>query len=168
MAKKKVVTKKEQTRSDDVDEVTTEQDLDTPAPVKRVFKGEHEFYHDLFKLEVANFQKNLSWNPKKPNLIPMEHCHIFHSYDSDGKKQTRCNAIGGHTHEVRIFPNEAGDLVGECSPAIGGYSTDEHTHEVVYQDSQKMKARKMNAEAVKVFSSFDQPIKGAPSPSPEV
>ena len=40
---------------------------------KRVFKGEKEVHHDLYKLQVAEVVKNSSWWSSKPTFIGHEH-----------------------------------------------------------------------------------------------
>jgi len=138
----------------------------------RVYKGQSELDHDLYKLAPAVMKKNQAVDGHQPMYVPLEHCHIFHSIDSNGKVQTSCNAIGGHFHEM--------NKVGESDDGVAVYNTgppvtwawkkelnangmpvkkkitvpakdlnDEHTHEVLYQWSEKIKPRKMNTEFIK-------------------
>ena len=130
------------------------------AKVNRRYTGEFEIDTDTFKLERANMIKNLGVDDKNPIAVPAEHCHFFHTYDSNGKKMTRASAIGGHSHEVEISVDENGNLVGKCSPAIavskhlvGG---DAHVHEVTYLKSDKLQVRKMNEDAQRIIAGMDK------------
>lgn len=136
------------------------------SEVKRVYKGEQEVDHDLYKLEVAQTRKNVSYIQNQPIWEPVDHCHFFHSYDSFGKKQWHASPISGHTHEVIERIDENGNLVAECGPAIRvvngkklTYENDQHTHEVNYLRSEKIKVRKVNAEHVKFLSAKEQMLK---------
>lgn len=125
--------------------------------------------HDLYKLEAASMLKNISYTDL-PHLVPVEHCHFFHTIDSTGKKQTTCNQVGGHFHEMIIteVPGKAPTV--KCGPAvryvlkkIGGklrkvlevLQHDQHTHEVTYISSEKISPRKVNNEYVKVQALLD-------------
>lgn len=72
------------------------------AQPKIRWKGDEEFRHDLFKLNVANMKKNSSYIPYQPSLHEVEHSHFFHSHDMKGRNQKYCSAVGGHFHEVSI------------------------------------------------------------------
>lgn len=116
--------------------------------VNRVYNRDMEIDSDTFKLDVANYAKNLSFDDNNPLLIGVEHCHFFHTFDSNGKKQIRCNAVGGHTHEVTISIDENGDFVGECSAPISNKKlNDKHTHKVSYLKSDRFKVRSINKDA---------------------
>ena len=124
-----------------------------PEP-NRVFANQMTIASDLFKLEPANMSKNTSWNDKAPILIPVEHCHFFRTYDSNGKRMDVCNHVGGHSHKVTVTVNRSGDLIAECSPAINTKFNDSHTHAVTYLRSDKVQRRVMNKEATEVIASF--------------
>lgn len=131
----------------------------SPAP-KRVFKGDHEITSDLFKLEVATFLRNVSFNPKKPISEPVEHCHFYHTFDSSGRNLIKCNSVGGHYHEVKVRVDEDGNLVGETSAPLRNslseplFPSDQHTHKVKYIRSEEFKPRKQNEQAMAQYSQF--------------
>jgi hypothetical protein len=132
----------------------------TQPEIKRVFKGDHEIVSDLFKLDVAYFAKNISFDPKRPKREDVEHCHFFRTFDSNGKKLNKSNAIGGHYHEVILSVDEDGNLVGKCSPPIRNrgsdpnYPGDDHTHEMIYRRSDQFKARRTNQEALTAYNEY--------------
>lgn len=145
---------------------------------RRRMKGEKVVYHDLFKLEPATFKKILGvaderllrTNPNAVRMADVEHCHFFHSVDSNGRPQKYSSSIGGHCHEIKITIDENGEFVAECGPPMvkrGNSrvemknSYDFHTHEIEYVESHDFKARKANVEAVKYKLNFEAP----PTPS---
>lgn len=142
----------------------------TPSePVQqRVFAQDRKLIHDLFKLEVATMVKNISWNDV-PEYVKMEHCHFFHTIDSDGKLQTTSNSVGGHFHEMKVTPMPDGVAKVECVGIPMSYGKkkvkgvwkkiavpydeeDTHVHDVQYVSSCEIKPRINNTEALKVIS----------------
>lgn len=99
----------------DVDELDKP---DTPVEPKIILKGARSFRTDLFKAEVASYRKNTSWKFAQPKLENVEHCHFFHTYDSNGRPQTKTNSVGGHYHEIKWKVDQSGELVAECGPPI--------------------------------------------------
>ncbi len=141
---------------------------DEPEPIEealkpkdpvRVFRGEGEVIHDLFKLESANFQKNIGL-PNRPRWEPTAHCHYFHTRDGSGRPQKYASSIGGHTHEVIVKTDEQGNLIAECGPAVrlhrnnreDKFPNDEHTHDVKYLVSEKIPVKRPSKEAVAEIS----------------
>jgi hypothetical protein len=141
---------------------------------QRRMKGEKVVFHDLFKLEVKPMKKILGVpDPrlleKSPHLVRMidqEHCHFFHSVDSNGRPQKYSSSIGGHCHEVKITLDENGSFEAECGPPLRRHKNsrvepiepyDRHTHEIEYIESIEFAARKANQEAVKYASNFTTP-----------
>jgi hypothetical protein len=137
-------------------------------PQQRVFKGDIKICSDLYRLRVAETIKNESWNDKKPIWVPLEHAHIFRTYDSDGRAHTRCNAVAGHFHEMEIIQQgpdqppivKCGPPVKEVIKFIDGepvrqivpvHEKDKHTHEVHYERSDEIKSRTISAEAAKLL-----------------
>jgi hypothetical protein len=121
--------------------------------VKRTMKGTEKIFIDLFKLEVGILMRDISWN-KNPNLVPIEHCHFFRTFDSNGKKMTQCSAVAGHTHDVTVSEKMVkGEklLVATCGPAKSGDKT--HTHEVKYVRSEEIKKRILSDEAARFIDS---------------
>ena len=131
----------------------------------RIYKGEIDVDHDLFKLEVASMKKNVSIDTNSPLYIGVEHCHFFHSFDSSGKKQATSSPIAGHSHKVTTKVDEKGNLVAVCGPAIrkaGSSETvvDDHWHEVTYLRSERLTVRKVNAEAQKAAVNKSSAMQG--------
>jgi hypothetical protein len=93
---------------------TTNKPQASIAP-KRVFKDQMTVTHDLFKLLPATMKKNVSYKKFQPELVEMEHAHIFHTVDSRGKKQTSCSAVGGHFHDVEVTVAADGSFHLICS-----------------------------------------------------
>lgn len=133
------------------------------------WKNQRTFRHDLFKLEVAMMQKNVSWRKKRPELVEIEHAHFFHSHSSSGTPQKYCAAVGGHFHEITTAVDQNGNIVAKCGPALrkvdkrlsnGTTKTeieeiiynheerkipivDDHTHDMTYVGSEQMSPQKI-------------------------
>lgn len=146
--------------------------LDDFTNAKRINAGSVYKWCDTFKLEDAQTIKDVSFNPKKPELTRITHNHIFHTVDSYGRPTTHCNSVSGHTHEVKITKNEKGILVGQCSLPIRNRDSDkqeivnyevridgkvgipdQHTHPVTYLKSEQFQLRQANAAALQYISS---------------
>lgn len=84
------------------------------------WKGQQEFRHDLFKLNVALMKKNVSYKKYAPQIEEVEHSHFFHSADMKGKPMTKSSSVGGHYHkvEVEIGTDDNGMFIKRaiCSP----------------------------------------------------
>lgn len=143
--------------------------IDASSPIIDEFKaanrnlnGEFKVYCDTFKLEAGSMIKNIGigTSEKQRNLVSLEHCHIYHTYDSNGIKQTRTNYVGGHYHEVKVNVDKNGNFVCECSPPIQQpgsekiLASDNHKHEVTYLKSGVVEVRKASAEALKAYSAL--------------
>jgi len=136
---------------------------------KRVYKSEERFFdHDLWKLLIAVKMHDVGLDgvyigercviKPKPRYVEVDHIHFFHSYDSNGRKQTHSNSIAGHCHKIDVMKNEDGTLIAKCGPAIIRQgvkfypmkdSKSIHTHDVEYQVSEKLPLRVTNKEAQK-------------------
>lgn len=133
----------------------------------RIYKDSLEFIHDLFMLENAPYFINEGMDDS-PLYKEKLHDHVFHSFDSDGREQTRSTATCGHYHNIKWKMGKDGKPTAECGPAMRdvlkkqgkryvktSVPVDEqnaHTHKVSYKLSQKLKGRKANVEAVKTIS----------------
>jgi hypothetical protein len=138
---------------------------------KRVFGNKFEFKSDLFKLEVAECNIDKSWNDV-PNLEAVEHVHFFHTFDSDGRKMMRSNAVAGHFHVIEY--TEQGDdkpvkitkvsgpmkevkrrikgkFVKVIEPVTASLE-DDHTHKPTYRRTENVVARQISAQAVTIES----------------
>lgn len=124
------------------------------AAPKRVYRDDMMIDSDTLKLEIANYARNVSFDEKKPLLIATEHCHFFHTFDSNGRAQVECNSVGGHKHKVVVEMDDQGNIVGKCGPAIWSKPTshDNHTHEVKYIKSDRFKVRSYSKEAQAVIA----------------
>lgn len=145
---------------------------DTPSVVqnaqpKRLFKDDIKVYHDLFKLKTATMLKNMSFDIKKKSMVPVEHVHFFHTYDSNGKKMDRSNNVGGHFHKMEVY-EENGQLKVKCSKP---YTTkmrvnelgarvlvevqaddDHHVHDCEYIRSETVQVKPRNVDAQMMFN----------------
>jgi len=124
--------------------------------IERTYTASTVIDSDTFKLEVEKMYRDISPDPKSPQIIPLEHCHMFHTYDSNGKSQTKSSAIGGHTHPMNVEYNTDGQIIScQCGPAIG-LKNDNHTHRTTYIKSQKVKIRKHNEVMLEAMKRHDQ------------
>jgi hypothetical protein len=141
----------------------------TIAPQQRVLATERQIFSDCFKFELSKMKRNVSWT-EEPEYVDVEHCHFFHTVDSDGKVQTYTTATGGHFHEVEMIPAEnpgelptilckSGPLKWAQKKVAGKYKkvlvpadkygTDNHKHEVNWVHSSKCKVRTISEDAAK-------------------
>jgi hypothetical protein len=162
-------------------------ELKTQGAEQRLYNTQKTIHHDLYKLNVAQFQKNLNSMPGDvPDYRGVEHCHFFHTVDSNGRAQANCSSIAGHFHVMKITSNPAGGPpLAECisgpmkmarvrDKKTGKWvkkpipftdpEIDSHRHEVVYLKSDDIYLRTHNIEAAKVQSVEAQkaaPVAGA-------
>jgi len=142
--------------------------LEEQPTQKRVFAQDRILIHDLYKLNVSTMLKNISWT-EQPDYVKIEHCHFFHTIDSDGKIQVTSTAVGGHYHEMEVVQMPDGAAMVKCKgkPMRSGKvkvrgvwkkasviydEEDDHTHEVQYISSCEIKPRINNTEALRVIS----------------
>lgn len=148
-------------------------DVQPEQQSKRIYKGEQEVDHDLFVLEDATMQKDVSWD-HSGIYENVTHKHFFHTFDSNGKKHTYAVPIAGHTHEVEWSEDQDGNLTAKCGPAIrvrkskkypmfpkdnnGNYKCHReaperanHVHEVKYKRSERLKLRKFSDDAAQAM-----------------
>ena len=153
-----------------------------PAPItkQRIYASDQVFDHDLYKLRLANMLKNTSWDSRKPVWASVEHVHFFHSITSNGKIQTHTTSIGGHCHRmIEVGKGADGLKTYRCGPPMRlsvkivrrkkvkewvELSHDDHTHKVDYVRSDKVKARRLNADFAKMQVAMQA---RAPLPSSE-
>lgn len=164
-----------------------------PMPVikrqERIYKSTQEVDHDLFKLEVATMRKNVSFTDK-PHIEEFEHCHIYHTVDSSGKKQEASSPVGGHHHPITLVVDPSGVPTLKVGPPAkwvkkkirgvmrrvsepiwlegaegveGERERDEHTHAVSYLGSERIKLRQPNVE----FAKMESALKSMREPSIE-
>lgn len=141
-----------------------------PKEFNRVYQTDVEFDSDLYRLQSAEMLKkapnDVSSDPKPEDLLKVPHQHFFHTYDSGGQKHDQCAAIGGHFHIL----TETGEVdkngapIYKCSgpkvvkhekgrrKVVAAKFDDDHTHEVVYERSSKIKPRTVNLESAKVVN----------------
>lgn len=152
------------------------QKLSRAKPKGRVFGNDFTFIHDLYKLDLAHMKKDMATQGNAPFLQNVEHVHFYHSFDSTGRKQVKSTMIGGHFHEVTVISEgddenppriKVGPAVKYVSvrnkrtkrveKRIQPLAMDEHTHDVTYLRSDKLKPRKVSDEFVKFQSKVDTP-----------
>lgn len=150
-------------------------------PQGRNFATQTNFMHDLFKLKVAVMLRNDAVFENDTDLVKLEHCHLFHTITSDGKKQTRSSSIGGHFHKIEVIeqgeglPPKVRCLSGplkEVTKLIRGKRVkvevpandfDEHTHEIEYERSNVILERTRNVEAAKAEAQISARFQGSNS-----
>ncbi len=117
---------------------------------------------------MSTFKRNVSYS-ETPEWQDVEHCHFFHSIDSNGQEQKHCAPVGGHFHEmILITPaTETDPPVYKCSPplrkvrrrnAYGQWEIvtapandiDSHTHEIHYKHSELWTPKHINPEFAKL------------------
>lgn len=92
-----------------------------PAAVKPRFLNRHDkaFRLDLFKCSVAIMKKNESFVHKKPQLVDLEHTHIYRSHSGSGQKKIETHKMGGHFHYVEQSTDPVTGLpVAKCGPPM--------------------------------------------------
>lgn len=138
---------------------------------QRIYNETKELDHDLFVLEESEVVKDHGYNPERPVIIKHKHKHIFHSIDSNGKKQEYCTPSLGHTHKViEQGIDENGHPYVKFGPPIvrvkrkgkrvdyayryegEGKNFESHNHEVTYKYSEKLVPRKPNPDAMKMLN----------------
>jgi len=155
-----------------------------PEIKQRVFKHMDKVHHDLYKLEVAKMAKKIGLGSFEDMDDPaiwqwVEHCHFFHTVDSNGRLQFYSTQIGGHFHEMEIIPQgddqppilkcvsgplvwgrvkRKGKFVKEAIPVSG----DDHTHDITYLRSEVVERRVLNSAAALVETA------GAPKSVPGI
>lgn len=140
----------------------------------RRVKGTEEVWHDLFRLDVAEPRKNISFQEGKEFALweKMPHKHFFHSVDSDGKKQIYATPALGHTHKVEVVgADEDGKPILEVGPAVvvlknkeyklNEDKMDVHVHEAAYIKSEKVKKRTYSEEFLKHQSEIEKDMVAA-------
>ncbi len=138
-----------------------------PRQDARTYAKTQSVDHDLFKLELGKFRRDLSLDRDGSLMDEVEHVHYFHTVDSAGRVQKLSNLVGGHFHEMTVEQDpEGGVPIVTAGPAmvyiskkVGKkaavklavpYEEDQHTHEVTYMGSQKIQLRKANIEFAKM------------------
>lgn len=171
-------------KSEDIDNNAEAQKTAPPANQSRVYNKQIEFDSDLYQLAETKMQIRVPLT-QPPEYKPTSHMHWFRTFDSDGRKQIRSQAVGGHFHMMEVIPQQNGPAIVNCGPAVKEIQNkykkkvlvpfipevkepgaedpgDSHTHEVVYNRSQRLNMRTANAEAAKVLTMDAN--KGAPIP----
>ena len=128
-----------------------------PEPItpKRIMSNEMKIHHDLFKLELGYYKKEVGYNRNGPKTYEsVEHVHFFHSYDSNSRKMTTSGAAGGHKHKVTMSMDSEGNLIAEVGEAcdMAGRpleNGDKHTHSARYIRSDIVNVRRSNEHALK-------------------
>lgn len=142
---------------------------------QRNFGNNVQLHTDLYKLGLAKFLRDMSWNDV-PEIDHVEHVHHFHTYDSDGKVMTHSNNVGNHCHAMTVIPGAPGEaprvlcgppvrlvrkkhhgrFIKVYEPVVVAGEPDTHTHEVFYRKSNTIAKREVNIEANAVVTSEAQ------------
>jgi len=83
-----------------------------------IWKGNREFRHDLFKLELERMKKNMSFRSNQIDIQEVEHCHFYHSVSNKGTANQYSSPVGGHFHEVFTSTDANGNIIAKCGPAL--------------------------------------------------
>lgn len=82
-------------------------------------RGQQVFKDHLFRLKVEKMQKNKSYKKFLPELMQVEHVHLFHTKNQRGQDNEYCVAVGGHFHKMDVTYDESGSPVDvKCGPAL--------------------------------------------------
>lgn len=77
------------------------------------------FRHDVFVSDVKKCIKNVSYEFMKFERVDVEHKHIYHSHNNNGKKLHRTNTSNGHWHNVEHYVDPVtGATMAKCGPAM--------------------------------------------------
>ena len=131
-------------------------------------RGAKEFRHDLFKSDVRKMKKNTSFQKGVVKITELEHAHVVHSHNSNGRPQAFTSTVGGHFHAVEFGTDENGRPTVKCGPAMreifrktpigqkrekvpvewhdavqGRPVVDNHTHVFEYEGSEILSDRKV-------------------------
>lgn len=93
-----------------------------PKPKKgisgKIWRGNEQHEHSLFKLLPANSLSNVSFQAFRPIIKEKFHAHFYHSVDKKGRNNVHCAPMAGHFHEVT--PEWDGDsLINvKCGPPL--------------------------------------------------
>lgn len=133
---------------------------ETVKSFERKLEKATKVHHDLFRLDIANTKKNVSYNEDLPNMVDVPHAHFYHTVTSDGKALENSAPTAGHFHPIEIEYDDDGKIISaKCGRAMvmhkgkpAPYKYDEHTHEMSYIVSEVVERRMTNSDAVKVMS----------------
>lgn len=89
-----------------------------PAPKIRS-RHDVSFRHDAFISDNKECFRNISYEHLKPNLVRVDHKHIFHSHSNNGRVLSRTGSACGHWHNVEPYIDPvSGELKAKCGPAM--------------------------------------------------
>ena len=97
----------------------------TSAPVGRtpqasMPRNRHDvgFRHDVFKSDVKKCIRNTSFRALVLERVDVDHVHIYHSHNNQGRKNRRTGQACGHWHDVEHVVNPDGSTYAKCGPAM--------------------------------------------------
>lgn len=141
--------------------------------------------HDLYKLNEAQFLKNIAWQTGVVDYVKTTHAHFYHTLTTKGVVQTTSSHQGGHFHVMELVTPAAGEspAVYKSSPPVkyahkrvNGVmqkitvpfnKDDQHTHEVQYLKSEVLVEPKTNMEAVKYIAQLEAKLNPPRAPGIE-
>jgi len=141
----------------------------TSIKPKIVMRGTRMFWTHHFKTNVEPMSKNRSWQYGKTVIDKIEHVHMFHTKNSQGKDMKYTAPVGGHFHEIIVSKSDDGEIVAKCGPAlhykfkklrsgkvkktiaqVAWYNeekdsnlADDHVHKMIYLDSENLSPEKI-------------------------
>lgn len=93
---------------------TPKKSASAPVKIKKFARGMKEFECDLYKGDVQKYKHNASWKYANPNIIEMEHRHIYRNVDGKkGRPNKYTSHMLGHFHEIILNDENGNPLVDE-------------------------------------------------------
>lgn len=133
--------------------------IDKYASIKTINNNNIFSKCHTFKLLSSIMLRDISPFKKDPMVVTIEHCHIYHTFDSYGNEQKTTNSVGGHYHEIQLTV-ENGEWKTVCSPPLSNKSSNEllkndrHTHELQYLKTGEVQIRTINKEAIAMINNI--------------
>lgn len=82
-------------------------------------RHDNSFRHDVFHCKPTAMKKNISYTHLSPELVNVDHAHIFHSHDNRGRPNSQTQKMGGHFHYVEQYVDKkTGEIKAKCGPAM--------------------------------------------------
>lgn len=140
-----------------VEEKTDKIVLDKFSSIKTINNNNIFSKCHSFKLLPSILLRDISPFKKDPMVVTIEHCHIFHTFDSYGREQKTTNSVGGHYHEIELSVVD-GEWKSVCSRPLSNKASNEllkndiHTHELQYLKSGEVQIRTINKEAASMIN----------------
>lgn len=92
-----------------------------PAENLAMPRNRHDvsFRHDVFVSDVKQCIRNTSYEAMKLVRVDVEHKHVYHSHNNQGKKLNRTGSACGHWHYIEHYVDPTtGATLAKCGPAM--------------------------------------------------